>query len=52
MFTDRLTIRESKHLNKLLYDNSAGLKYIYEIYKNDDEWKFTLESAHELFMQI
>ena len=35
MFADRALSRESKHLNKLLYDNTSGLRLIFEKSKNE-----------------
>ena len=41
LFTHRKQIRDSKYLNKLLYDNMEGLQLIYELYKNETNM-FTL----------
>ena len=48
MFDHRAATRESKHLNKLLYDNTSGLRLIFEKSKNDSN-NFTFESVLEVF---
>ena len=48
MLKHREVIRDSKHLNKLLFDNLHGLKFIFEKGKNGGK-NFTLECALKLF---
>ena len=51
IFIHRKEIRDSKHLNKLLYDNSSGLRLIYEKSKSAEN-QFTIESACEIISPL
>lgn len=51
MFTHREEIRNSKHLNKLLYDNTTGLRLLYEILKQNNNL-FTIESTFSMIEDI
>ena len=51
MFKHRLQIRGNQFLNKLLHDNTNGLRHIFERYKVDYQNKplFTKKSAVDVF---
>jgi len=53
MFKHRIQIRGNQHLNKLLYDNTNGLRHIFERYKTNDhdsnQLQFTVYSARTIF---
>ena len=51
MFCQRLTIRHSVYLNKLLYDNTLGLRFLFEKNKSINN-TFTLESATVIFASL
>ena len=50
--TDRMIIRESKHLNKLLYDNTPGLRCIFENNKDEKVNLFTKKSAQNVCLSF
>ena len=45
MYVHREWIRESKYLNKLIYDNTSGLRLIFEKSKDDTCNLFNFESV-------
>ena len=51
MLDHRTQIRNNNFLNKLLHDNTNGLRSIYERYKNDSNL-FTLECANNIFEDL
>ena len=52
LYEDRLKIRESPFLNKLLFDNNSGLRLIYERYKSKEHYLFCIESVYEVFSYL